>query len=194
MNEFSSQQTRMMGLSGDGRISTIYLIVLIQYRIVTDRRTDIFAAAYHIASRGQKCHCFACAVLLKEGCLNSESKMQDEAETETIPEETDTLTLQMASARPRRLAELNIATRVKPIPNYSSMFILSPSNRYTTFFIHHLVIHSIIDCHLYFHFDAILYIIKKRKQKFQFLDKYQHTSRIYYVQLFALYDNNYLFS
>ena len=103
-------------------------------RIVTDRRTDIFAAAYHIASRGQKCHYFACVVLLKEGCLNSESKMQDEAETETIPEETDTLTLQMASARPRRLAELNIATRVKPIPNYSSMFILSPSNRYTTFF------------------------------------------------------------
>jgi len=67
-------------------------------------------------------------VLLKEG-WDKESKPYDEAEAETIPEETDNLTLQMASARPRRLAELNIATRVKPIPNYSSMFILSPTNR-----------------------------------------------------------------
>ena len=73
-----------------------------------------------------------CTVLLKEG-WDRESKPPDEAETETIPEETDTLTLQMASARPRRLAELNIATRAKPIPNYSSLFIFSPSNRYATF-------------------------------------------------------------
>jgi len=71
-------------------------------------------------------------VLLKEG-WDRESKPPDEAETETTREETDTLTLQMASARPRGLAELNTATRVKPIPNCSSMFIFSPSNRYATF-------------------------------------------------------------
>ena len=73
-----------------------------------------------------------CLVLLKEG-WDRESKLQGEADAETIPEEADTLTLQMASSRPRRLAELNIATKVKPIPNYSSMFIFSPSNRYATF-------------------------------------------------------------
>jgi len=68
------------------------------------------------------------AVLLKEGWDN-DSKPHDEAETDTIPEETDMLTLQIASARPRRLAELNIANKVKPIPNYSSVFIFSPTNR-----------------------------------------------------------------
>jgi len=66
--------------------------------------------------------------LLKEG-WDKESKPFQEAETETIPEETDTMALQLASSRPRRLAELNIATKVKPIPNYSSMYIFSPTNR-----------------------------------------------------------------
>lgn len=72
-------------------------------------------------------------VLLKEN-WDGDSKPGDEAETETIPEETDMLTLQIASERPRRLAELNIATRVKPIPNYSSLFVFSPTNRYRRFY------------------------------------------------------------
>jgi len=86
-----------------------------------------------------------CLVLLKEG-WDRESKPRDEDEADMIPEETDTLTLQIASARPRRLAELNIATKVKPIPSYSSMFIFSPSNRFAAF---------ITQIHLY-HFHVFL--------------------------------------
>jgi len=67
-------------------------------------------------------------VLLKEG-WDKDLKPFDQAETETIPEECDTMALELASSRPRRLAELNIATKVKPIPNYSSMYIFSPTNR-----------------------------------------------------------------
>ena len=32
-------------------------------------------------------------------------------------------------ARPRRLSELKIADKVKPIPNATSLFILKPNNR-----------------------------------------------------------------
>jgi len=76
-----------------------------------------------------------CSVLLKEGWGGESIPLDDEAEIDTIPEETDTLTLQLASARPRRLAELNIATKAKPIPNYSSLFIFSPTNRSDTILI-----------------------------------------------------------
>lgn len=35
------------------------------------------------------------------------------------------------SARPRRLSEFNMATKKQPIPNASSFFIFSPTNRWT---------------------------------------------------------------
>lgn len=36
-------------------------------------------------------------------------------------------------ARPRRLSEVKIADKIKPIPNASSLFVFKPDNRYALF-------------------------------------------------------------
>lgn len=38
-----------------------------------------------------------------------------------------------SGARPRRLSELKIPNKVKPIPFSSSLFVFAPTNRYTSF-------------------------------------------------------------
>ena len=56
-------------------------------------------------------------------CADSEDEGVDTEEDE------DTEKTGSTTARPRRLSELNINEKVKPIPPFSSLFILSPTNK-----------------------------------------------------------------
>lgn len=49
-----------------------------------------------------------------------EVDMEDDLDEDGLP----------TGARPRRMSELNIPTKVTPIPKYSSFFIFSPTNKY----------------------------------------------------------------
>jgi voltage-dependent calcium channel L type alpha-1D len=51
---------------------------------------------------------------------------EDEEEEDEDGEET---TVSTVTARPRRMSELHIPDKVKPIPKYSSFFVFSHTNR-----------------------------------------------------------------
>ena len=53
----------------------------------------------------------------------TEEELEDEEEEE---EEEDS---HVSTARPRRMSEIRINNKVKPIPNASTLFILSPTNK-----------------------------------------------------------------
>ncbi|KAL4226359.1 Voltage-dependent calcium channel type D subunit alpha-1 [Mactra antiquata] len=59
-----------------------------------------------------------------------QSEEEDE-EGEEEYEEDDSQTV--STARPRRMSEIKIANKVKPIPPFSSLFVLSPTNRFRKF-------------------------------------------------------------
>lgn len=50
---------------------------------------------------------------------------EEEDEEEGLGEEDDTHSI----ARPRRMSELHISSKVKPIPQASALFLFSPTNR-----------------------------------------------------------------
>ncbi|XP_052780217.1 muscle calcium channel subunit alpha-1-like isoform X4 [Mya arenaria] len=56
---------------------------------------------------------------------------EDEEEEDLGEDEDDSQT--MSTARPRRMSELKLNTKVKPIPPASSLFIFSPQNRFRKF-------------------------------------------------------------
>lgn len=53
---------------------------------------------------------------------------EEEGEVEEGLEEVEEET--QSTARPRRISELHISSKVKPIPQASSLFVFSPTNRY----------------------------------------------------------------
>lgn len=64
-------------------------------------------------------------------CLTEDeyqSEEEDEEEEGEDFEDDDSQTV--STARPRRMSEIKIANKVKPIPPFSSLFVLSPTNRY----------------------------------------------------------------
>lgn len=73
----------------------------------------------------------------EEEDLDDEEELDEEAEEEEEYEES------VASARPRRMSELNIKTKIRPIPKASSFFIFSHDNRFR------ILCHKIIN-HSYF--------------------------------------------
>lgn len=58
-----------------------------------------------------------------EGTEDEEGEDEEEEEDEEDEDEAQ------SSARPRRMSEINVSSRVKPIPPYSSLFVFSPTNR-----------------------------------------------------------------
>lgn len=71
--------------------------------------------------------------------LSEEEDMEGEEDNTEIPE--DDLENEV-SARPRRMSEFNVGTKIVPIPNASSFFIFSPTNRFRIF-CHYVCNHSI---------------------------------------------------
>lgn len=60
-----------------------------------------------------------------------ETAVEDEVDEEDMEDEEDEEESQTPStARPRRMSELHIPEKIKPIPKASSLFILQPSNKY----------------------------------------------------------------
>lgn len=57
-----------------------------------------------------------------------EGTEDDEDEDEEDEDEDETQTV--STARPRRMSELHISSKAKPIPQASSLFMFSPTNRY----------------------------------------------------------------
>lgn len=63
-------------------------------------------------------------ITLTEDEYQTEDEEEDDEDEDY--EETDS---QMATARPRRMSEIRVQNKVKPIPPSSSLFIFSPTNR-----------------------------------------------------------------
>lgn len=57
-----------------------------------------------------------------------ETAVEDEVDEEDMEDEEESQT--PSTARPRRMSELHIPEKIKPIPKASSLFILQPSNKY----------------------------------------------------------------
>ena len=55
---------------------------------------------------------------------------EEEEEEEEEDEETESKTMSTTGARPRRMSELNIPEKTKPIPDASALFIFSKTNKY----------------------------------------------------------------
>lgn len=64
----------------------------------------------------------------------------DEEECEEEGEEEMESVVGSTGARPRRMSEIeNMPNKVLPIPNYSSFFIFSPTNRWVNIYIHFMI-------------------------------------------------------
>nr|AAO83839.1 voltage-dependent L-type calcium channel alpha-1 subunit isoform b [Lymnaea stagnalis] len=63
----------------------------------------------------------------EEGTEGTETEEDEEGEEEDEEEDEDETP---SSARPRRMSELHISSRVKPIPPFSSLFIFSATNKF----------------------------------------------------------------
>lgn len=59
-----------------------------------------------------------------------EEVQEEEEEEEEDPRMREEVDEEKAGPRPRRLSELRFSKKTKPIPNASSLFIFSPTNRY----------------------------------------------------------------
>ncbi|XP_053377535.1 muscle calcium channel subunit alpha-1-like isoform X3 [Mercenaria mercenaria] len=57
-----------------------------------------------------------------------QSEEDEEEEGEEFEEDDDSQTV--STARPRRMSEIRITNKVKPIPPFSSLFVFSPTNRF----------------------------------------------------------------
>ena len=63
--------------------------------------------------------------------LEDDDHMEDDEEEEEELEEDDEDERETVStARPRRMSEIKITNKAKPIPPASSLFIFSPTNKY----------------------------------------------------------------
>ncbi len=58
-----------------------------------------------------------------------EEDEDDEEEEDSEEDETESRTMSTGGARPRRMSELNIPDKTKPIPEGTSLFIFSKENR-----------------------------------------------------------------
>ena len=65
-------------------------------------------------------------VLLMYILSEGEDASEDELEDDELEDEEDS---HVSTARPRRMSEIRISNKVKPIPNASTLFILSPTNK-----------------------------------------------------------------
>ena len=54
---------------------------------------------------------------------------EEEEEEEEEDDETESKTMSTGGARPRRLSELHIPDKTKPIPDASALFVFSKTNR-----------------------------------------------------------------
>lgn len=79
----------------------------------------------------------------EEEDVGDEEDLDDEEELDEEAEEEEEYEESVASARPRRMSELNIKTKIRPIPKASSFFIFSHDNRFR------ILCHKIIN-HSYF--------------------------------------------
>nr|QFP39652.1 voltage-gated calcium channel subunit alpha 1-like protein [Tridacna squamosa] len=68
---------------------------------------------------------------------------EDEEEEEELEEDDEDERETVSTARPRRMSEIKITNKAKPIPPASSLFIFSPTNKFRR------ICHAII-CHSYF--------------------------------------------
>ena len=57
---------------------------------------------------------------------------EEDEEEEDEEDETESKTMSTTGARPRRMSELKIPEKTKPIPDASSLFIFSKTNRWFT--------------------------------------------------------------
>ncbi len=62
-------------------------------------------------------------------CFTGEFDEEEEEEEEEEDEETESKTMSTGGARPRRMSEINIPDKTKPIPQASALFIFSKDNR-----------------------------------------------------------------
>ena len=60
------------------------------------------------------------------GAADVETEDEEEDEEDELGDDDDDMT---SGARPRRISELKIPNKVKPIPLASSLFVFSPTNR-----------------------------------------------------------------
>ncbi|GAB6020081.1 Voltage-dependent calcium channel type D subunit alpha-1 [Chamberlinius hualienensis] len=72
--------------------------------------------------------------LKEDGCEVDEEEEEEEEEKETGEDEKenhdDDGSTNLSTARPRRMSEINMPTKIKPIPKYSSFFIFSHDNKF----------------------------------------------------------------
>ena len=62
-------------------------------------------------------------------CLDDGEEEEEEEEDEEDEEEEETESKTVSTARPRRMSELNIPNKTKPIPEGSSLFVFSQTNK-----------------------------------------------------------------
>ena len=63
-------------------------------------------------------------------CLDDGEEEEEEEEDEEDEEEEETESKTVSTARPRRMSELNIPNKTKPIPEGSSLFVFSQTNKW----------------------------------------------------------------
>lgn len=73
-------------------------------------------------------HAETLVVFVAEGETAVEDEVDEEDMEEREEDEEESQT--PSTARPRRMSELHIPEKIKPIPKASSLFILQPSNKY----------------------------------------------------------------
>ena len=61
----------------------------------------------------------------EEGGEEDEDDEEEDEEEEGLEDEDDSHSI----ARPRRMSELHISSKVKPIPQANALFVFSPTNR-----------------------------------------------------------------